>query len=373
MGRYFFYFLLFIVLAFPVCAEEDEKSHSAGDARLVEKSRDVQIKPEKGYMPEGTPIKKNTDFLEQQKQRQPAADEKKSVQLKTLENAPRKQGDTDLQAPPTEAELAKAVRLMDFSNSARDVLSGTHYSIPDKLSDYARKYKETWHLPKKSRISVRKNARAALVCPKGIFNQEEEKHLATALLEMDKALEKMLDHYRELEKYVDDDSIRDDGKKGLELADRISTGYDSFMKSRDSWLEIVETRAEAAEQKLLYDHPLQRQILAARNIFAQMREAGWLVKTGDVDKSVLATLHSILNRIISDAAKPPFPASPSLERLYRGFLKHASSYSAILEAGIAGGFYGARKRELNVAVGNCRKSYNEFVRAANALTQKKRG
>lgn len=321
-------------------------------------------------MPEAVGAQNNSGFLEHQKPRQPAGGEQPASQRKTLENAGQEQGDAGQPAAPARDELDKAVRLVDFSNSAREVLSGAHYSIPDKLLDYAQKYRETWQLPKKSGIAVSRNARDALAAPRGLFNQEEEKQLAAALLEMDKALGKMLGHYRELEKYVADDSIRDDGKKGLELADSISTGHDNFMKARDSWLEIVETRAEEAEHKLLYDHPLQRQILAARNIFAQMREAGWLVKAGDVNKSVLATLHSILNKIISDAAKPPFPASPSLERLYRGFLKHASSYSAILETGIAEGFYGARKREMNEAVLNCRKSYNEFVRAANALTQK---
>lgn len=358
-------------MALPACAEDDENSPSSANARLVEKSQDAEIKPEKIDLSKTDSDKKKTEVLENQKPGLLATDKNQTGHQKTLANEHQEKIAVETMTPPTSEELAKAVRLIDFSNAARDALSGPNYSIPDKLLDYVQQYRGTWQLPKKSKISVRKNAGAALSFPKGIFNQDEEKQLAAALQEMDKALEKMIGHYRELEKYVADDSIHDDGKKGLELADKISSGHDIFMKSRESWLEIVETRAEEAERKLLYDHPLQRQILAARNIFAQMREVGLLVKTGDADKSSLATFYNSLNKIISDASKPPFPASPSLERLYRGFLKHASAYGSVLGTGIAGGFYAAKKRELNETMINCRKSYNEFVRAANALTQKK--
>lgn len=271
--------------------------------------------------------------------------------------------------PPLSLEEAKlANRAIAFGNRARDVLNSGIYSTADTLNDNARRYKETWFLPKRPKLPAKYNTDASLKAPSRIFSQSEEASLTAALDGMDKALNELLRHYKALEKYIGDSSIVDDGKKGLELSDKIFQSHTRYMSAKRTWMEIVEAKAEEAEAKLLREHPLERQILSARNIFAQMEEIRDIIIAEPDNRQVLAGLAQNLNSIIEQAGQPPFQASATLERLYKAFLKDAGTYTRVLNRGLLEGFYNVQRRELNEASIKCRDAYNEFVRVANRLS-----
>lgn len=182
---------------------------------------------------------------------------------------------------------------------------------------------------------------------------------------MDKSLDAMLADYKALEKYVRDDSIRDDGAQGKKLAASLGAAHATFMAARDSYLEVVEARAAQAEDVLLRDHPLQRQIVAAEKIFSLFRKAAGLLGPEKPDKEALEQLRQELESAIALAGRPPFPASPELERVYRAFLKEAALFPQGLARGLSEGFYSPLRRDLNSIVGRSREAYNAFARAAN--------
>ena len=200
---------------------------------------------------------------------------------------------------------------------------------------------------------------------KGLFSAEVEAHLAQWVTDMDKSLDAMLADYKALEKYVRDDSIRDDGAQGKKLAASLGAAHATFMAARDSYLEVVEARAAQAEDVLLRDHPLQRQIVAAEKIFSLFRKAAGLLGPEKPDKEALEQLRQELESAIALAGRPPFPASPELERVYRAFLKEAALFPQGLARGLSEGFYSPLRRDLNSIVGRSREAYNAFARAAN--------
>lgn len=272
--------------------------------------------------------------------------------------------------PLSPAELKEADRIIAFSNQSRDIFQKGLYGAAAYLKHSVDNYRENWHLAQRPKLPETHKPNPNLQIPAGIFDKAEEEQLSQALNDMDKALNDLLNNYRQLEKYIADPSIRDDGKQGLKLSSKASDNYLQYMKARHTWMEIVEAKAEEAEAKLLREHPLQRQILAAKNIFAQMRELGELLSANS-DRQTLTSLRQNLNAIIAEAGKPPFQAAPSLERLYKNFLKEAEKYSSILDRGILEGFHNIQRRELNASAAKCREAYNEFVRAANNLTDRK--
>lgn len=280
----------------------------------------------------------------------------------------------------TPEERARAERALEFHNTAVNALEEGYYALPDALYANVRFYLKTWRLPRRPRpADGREAARARLTPGAGLFSEEEAGRLAAALDGMDKALESLLGRYRSLERYVADPDIRDDGARGTALADKLGEDHAVFMAARKSWLEIVEARAAAAEAALLREHPLQRQIRGAEAIFACFaRTAAALGAEDDggngaaapaeaAARAGLERIHAELEADIAASGKPPFPAAPELERHYRAFLKEAAAYAAALGRGLAEGFFGPQRRELNVAAVRSRAAYNAFVRAANGL------
>lgn len=289
----------------------------------------------------------------------------------------------------TPEERARAERALDFHNTALSALEEGYYALPDALYANARFYLKTWQLPRRPRTSGgREAARARLTPGAGLFSDEEAGRLTAALDGMDKALDSLLGRYRSLERYVADPDIRDDGAKGTALARKLGEDHAVFMAARRSWLEIVEARAAAAEAALLREYPLQRQIRGAEAIFACFARTAAALGAEDDDgsgpaareegtapslsqeaaaRAELERIHAELEADIAASGKPPFPAAPELERRYRAFLKEAGAYAAALGRGLAEGFFGPQRRDLNVAAVRSRAAYNAFVRAANGL------
>lgn len=138
-----------------------------------------------------------------------------------------------------------------------------------------------------------------------------ETQLAQGVTEMSKALETMLADYKALEKYVADHTIKDDGAQGKKLVQSLRSAHTTFMAARKSFLETVEARAAQAEDLLLWEHPLKRQIVEARKIFSLFRQAGDLLAPEEPDNAALEQLRGQLEASLHVAGQPPFPAAPA--------------------------------------------------------------
>ncbi len=272
----------------------------------------------------------------------------------------------------TEEQRENADRTLQFSNLATVVLTDGYYALPDALYDNINYYLDVWRLPKKPRAHGADRAKKAMHPPKGIFNEKEEAALAAAFQEMDQALGSMLKDYTSLEQYVADDSIRDNGKEGKKLGKKIADNHSRFMKARKTWLEMVDARAEQAQEILLREHPLERQILDASKMFSIFREITALLVPENTDKSAVSALRQNLDQVLADAKRPPFPASPQLEREYRGYLKTVDKYLQSLDAGLKEGFFTPQKKILTTDVINCHNAYNSFAKLANQRTMSNR-
>lgn len=280
----------------------------------------------------------------------------------TQSNEQKQAAEPEMQIPEPEPEaLARADRIIAYSNRAHEALEKGHYSLADRLYENSRRYLENWSLP----ATTRKLPRFNLKPEEGLFDEKDARLVTEGLLGMDRSLADLLGHYANLEKYVANPEIRDDGKQGRALAARIRTAHESFIAARRTWLEIVQARAAEAQELLLYRHPLQRQIMAGNDIFAQIGEVTHLLGSGSPQTELLRACRQNIEDLIALGAKPPFPARPALERLYRAFLKQAQQYLTSLERGLAEGFYQVQKKELNLAGQNCAAAWNLFAREAN--------
>lgn len=270
--------------------------------------------------------------------------------------------------PPLSAEeRTQADKLVEFSNAATSALTEGYYALPDALLDNAREYLQEWRLaPRPHARTAQRDAAARRLTPAGgLFPAEAEAQLAQSVKDMSKALDSMLAEYRALEKYVADDTIRDDGAQGKKLVQNLRNAHAVFLAARKSFLETVEARAAQAENLLLREHPLKRQIVEARKIFSLFRQAGDLLAPEEPDGTALEQLRGHLEDSLALAGRPPFPAAPQVERAYRAFLKEAALFSQKLAQGQREGFHSRIRRELNESVARSREAYNAFVRAAN--------
>lgn len=343
---------LAILLALAACAPDDEKASdkakaSASPAAMQAKkmeaaSNAASAAPEAKSLPAEAPEAKNLPEAPAVKEAAPE--------------------------PVSREEYERADKILAFANQARSRLERNFSRPAAHIRENVLEYLDTWHLPKMPKIAPRKADIEKMTPESGIFSVAEEQKLATALDGMDKAIGEMAAHYRELASYGADSRIRDDGKRGRQLGNLVAESYGRFSASQHSWLEIVESAAENAEEKFLRSHPLQRQIAGARSIFAQFREIAALINSGSADIATLTSLRQSIEDMAAECAKPPFNASPALERLYRHFLGETRVYCRTLNQAMAEGLHAAQKRELNIALENCRDAYNEFVRQANFLT-----
>lgn len=270
--------------------------------------------------------------------------------------------------PATPEEKAQADRMVAFHNTAAASLSGGWYGLPDALLNNVRGYLKDWRLAARPVVRGTRAAAARGLAPaKGLFPVDVEEKLAQWVRDMDKALNAMLADYKALDRYVKDDSIMDDGVEGKKLAERLGASHAAFMAARDSYLEVVAERAAQAEEVLLRDHPLRRQIVAAEKIFALFRKAAGLLGAEKPDQAALEKVRQELESLLAGAGRPPFPAPPELERSFRAFLREAALFPQGLARGLAEGFYSPLRRDLNKIAARSREAYNSFARAANGV------
>ena len=270
---------------------------------------------------------------------------------------------------PSPADLDRADRLVAFSNAASMALAAGRYAQADVLMAYTKYYLAEWQLAKRPAISPDEDEILArrLVPPAGLFTPEQTKKMAASVQEMNKAIASMRADYRSLEKYVEDAQLQDDGAKGKALGAGIAKAHASFVVARDAYMQIVEAEAAPAEDILLSNHPLKRQIQAAERIFAVFGKAASLLAPDKPDREALQALRQELAAALADGARPPFMAAPDLERRYRGFLKQAENYAELFDQGLNEEFYAPLRFEMNKAAVASRTAYNDFVRDANKM------
>ena len=280
------------------------------------------------------------------------------------------QAETPAASPaPSPADLDRADRLVAFSNAASTALAKGRYAQADVLMAYTKYYLAEWQLGKRPAIAPDEDEILArrLVPPVGLFTPEQTKKMAACVQDMNKAIASMRADYRTLEKYVEDGSVQDDGTRGKYLAAGIAKAHAAFVVARDAYMQIVEAEAAPAEDMLLHNHPLKRQIQAAERIFSVFGKAASLLAPEKPDRQALQAQRQDLAAALADGGRPPFMAAPDLERRYRGFLKQAEIYAELFDKGLEEEFYAPLRFELNKAALASRAAYNDFVRDANQM------
>ena len=270
---------------------------------------------------------------------------------------------------PSQAELDRADRLVAFSNAASTTLASGRYAQADVLVAYAKYYLAEWQLAKRPAVNPDEDEILArrLVPPVGLLTPEQAKKMAASVQEMNKAIASMRADYRSLEKYVEDALVQDDGVKGKYLAAGIIRSHAAFVSARDAFMQVVEAEAAPAEDLLLRNHPLKRQIQAAERVFAVFGKAASLLTPEKPDREALLAQRHELAAALADGSRPPFMAAPDLERRYRGFIKQAEAYAELFDKGLEEEFYAPLRFELNRAAVASRTAYNDFVRDANQM------
>lgn len=263
------------------------------------------------------------------------------------------------ETPPTPAEIEHADRIIAYSNRLQADLSRGYYSQAESMLANSRSYLADWRQPAK----LKSVPKSQLMPEAALFSEREARDMQAGFAGMDKALNALFGHYANLDKYAADANIRDDGKLGRQLASQIRASYANFAASRRSLLAIVQKKAAEAEKILLYEHPLQRQIIVGNQIFAQFSEMAHLLAADTPEPELIAACRQNIETLIAIGAKPPFPAKPGLERLYRAFLKQAGAYCKLV--GQNTDFSGQQRRELNKAAQASAEVWNEFVKEAN--------
>lgn len=282
----------------------------------------------------------------------------KSSNAESAQLSPQAQNET---TPPSAEATKRADKILAYINRGQASLDSGFYSLADRLQANSHTYLQTWRLPARPKPSKKPDLKPE----EGLFNETEAGIITTSLANMDKALNALIGHYLNLEKYVANNTIRDDGKQGLQLARQIDLAHADFIAARRSWLGAVEDNAAEAEKILLYNHPLQRQILAGNAIFNQFREIAHILASASPQSELLAACRANIANLAASAAMPPFLARPALERLFRAFLHTVNAYLTNFDRGLNEGFHMPQRKELNVAAQTCANAWNEFVKEAN--------
>lgn len=267
--------------------------------------------------------------------------------------------------PPSPEERAHAVNMLDFCNKATASLNNGWLGQGDVLAFFARVYLGEWQLPMLKPRKGKEAVSKRLVPPDGLFEAAEKTQLATNVDTMLKYVDTMLADYRSLAEYVMDPEIVDNGKKGKSLAASIQKSHASFAVARDAYLKLLRDRAAEAENVFLYEHPLKRQIVGARHVFALFAQMAGVLGLDKVDRDRLLALQAELEKEIATAGAPPFPAKPHMERPFRDFVRGAERFAELSQRGLDSGYDNELKRALNEAMVECRETYNAFVRVAN--------
>ena len=269
--------------------------------------------------------------------------------------------------PLPSAEREKAAASIDYYNAASSLLAGEPYNLPEICRSAAREYSRKWRLKPVPKITAGAIDAAAgrLGPPRGLFAEQTSEHLTRLIADMGRTLKEILKEYRALEKYVRDDAVIDDGVMGEKIIARLDAACRKFFSARRDFLKLADEASARAEDALLRDHPLRRQIVLAREAVSLFRRCVLLIGEERPDKEAITRIRDELGNILTEAGKPPFRGSPGLEREYRAFLGEAERSVGELSSGLAGNFHAPARKSMIEAISASRRAYNGFVRTIN--------
>ena len=266
---------------------------------------------------------------------------------------------------PSPDELDDATYLLSFANQAQEAINSGWLAQADLLAFFIRVYLGEWELAILPKVKEQKDAaKKKLWPPEDLFAAEIRPYLIKNLEQMFTSLDAMLKTYQELAKYVLDDTVQDEGVAGKRLTTRILKQYETFKEARSNYFGVIDEESKSAEDLLLTDEPLRRQIMAARYIFGLFQDVSWAL-TQEKSRAVTRDLAKKLTLAIDYAAEPPFRGKPLVERSYRYFLKMVLSYNEVLKLGNEEGFYPETRKKLNECLTNSRQAYNDFAKMLN--------
>ncbi len=266
----------------------------------------------------------------------------------------------------SEADRERAGQILDFFNTAEKNTSEDWFTQADHIAFFVRIYLGEWQLPKYDKPLIdQKSFLQKLSPPDDLFDPSKKKSLQAAVARMYEALATMHSSYRELERYVGDTTIQDDGVKGKRLSKKINAAYQTFGRAKKEYFSLFEQEAVWAENIFLEDNPLRRQILEAKVLFSLLRDVSFELSSDTVDLSKTRALEKQIFAHIEKAERPPFKGHPLAERQYREFLKKARLYAEDLRLGNQEGFYPHVRNLLNTDLANIRSGYNAFIQYLN--------
>ena len=204
-----------------------------------------------------------------------------------------------------------------------------------------------------------------------MFGEENAAAMSSDLKTMDQASRSMQEKYRQLQNYVQDRKIRDDGQKGDQLSGEITDSYALFRDARVHFLKIMNAKAEEAQDTLLRSSPLRAQVRMARRIFEDFRQCAEFISAGEPDQNAMTTLVDKAAADITTAENLPFPVAGAAEMTYRTYLKGARAVEAAFRRGISESFHAPVRVAINTAWQECGAEYNSFVDAMGDTSVKK--
>ena len=274
----------------------------------------------------------------------------------------------------TPEEQASAQEAVTYANTAGSVIvDGVCGRYPMQIMRMVEEYKTLFAA---DRIAGPEPAQDCAV--KGVpapeaamFGEENAASMSADLKTMDQASRSMQEKYRQLQSYVQDRKIRDDGQKGDQLSGEITASYALFRDARRHFLKIMNAKAEEAQDTLLRSSPLRAQVRMARRIFEDFRQCAEFISAGEPDQNAMAALVDKAAADITTAENLPFPVAGVVEMSYRTYLKGARAVEAAFRRGISESFHAPVRVAINTAWQECGAEYNSFVDAMGDTSVRK--
>lgn len=264
------------------------------------------------------------------------------------------------------AERKSAQEAVDYANAAGSVIvDGVCGRYPMHIMRMVEEYRTLFEADRIAGPAPAPGCAAKGVSapPAAMFGEKNAAAMADDLKAMDSASQSMQEKYRDLQAYVRDRKLKDDGQKGDQLSGDISDAYKKFQAARGHFLEIMDAKAEDAQDVLLRGSPLRAQVRMARRIFGDFRKCAEFITAGEPDQNAMAGLVDRAAADITTAENLPFPVSGEAEMTYRAYLKEARAVEAAFRRGISESFHAPVRTAINTAWQQCGDGYNRFVDA----------
>ncbi|MDO5535992.1 MAG: hypothetical protein Q4F72_00475 [Desulfovibrionaceae bacterium] len=270
--------------------------------------------------------------------------------------------------PASPEERARALRIVDYANRVDRTFNDACGQEPAQIMAGVLLYKQEYDaFLLAAKPSPANCLRRALGVPKNLFTEQDGKSMNDSLSEMDAQRTAMRKTYEQLCDYVADLEIRDDGVRGAKLSREIGEHLVRYARASSAYRAVLDREATAAQDALLRDHPLRDHVALAMQITSIVQQQAGTISLADPDPGSLEAPLNELEDKIRTAGRLPFPIAGEPEMRYRHFLREAERLAAVLRAGQLESFHSKVRQDLNEAWQACRRQYNLFVDAVNAL------